>query len=308
MNIYFFNLIACLLYLIFNSNEFVFLQKTKYINQKRYNKRSCNLMKLIIKNVSSFYFIIRPLSSTKFKSFILYGITSRCDSFKKRILIRKTLMKEMRLYNSLGFFFMGKSNNDYHNRLIKKENSIYNDLIQISFIESYFNLTLLSIWMIKWITKYCHFEYFIKNDQDVIPNLKLINNWLKVINNTKCSYGILSSKERTCRNSNLKSYIPYSSYNYTILPNYLFGFFAIYNKKLIIDINKISQSTFPIIYKEDVHIGLLAQKSNNTLCRIKYKIQNYIHNSYINIKNTIAIHGIKNEYYKYFKLFNHCCL
>lgn len=252
------------------------------------------------------HFLLYPTHRNKYRSLILYGITSRCDSFKVRSIIRRTFIKRLKYYESYAFFFVGLSTNKYNNILLKTEAEIYNDVIQISFYESYFNLTTLTLWMIKWIMENCFFKYFIKNDQDVIPNVKLIYRWLKQDKEQKCAYGILSSNERTHRSNKSKSYIPYSSYKDDILPIYAFGYFAIYNYQILFEINRISFSIYPIIYKEDVHLGLLVSKTNYSFCRIKYKIiQRLSKNiSVVDKDKIIAIHGIKDKYNKVFILLN----
>lgn len=112
----------------------------------------------------------------------------------------------------------------------------------------------------------------IKNDQDVIPNINLLTKFLNDVKINSCSYGILKIHEKVCRNKHVKCYIPFSSYNRSILPTYINGYLSIYNYKLLKDIDKTSLNYYPIIYKEDVHIGLLVEKTNHHYCNLKYKI------------------------------------
>lgn len=286
-----------------------FLKMTSKINQQLYPKKSVNLNDLSIYEVNKSYYIVKPFHLNKYISFIVFGVTSTSDSFKYRMMIRNTWGGITKLYNSIIFFFIAKSHHNEYNSLIEKEELIYNDIIQLSFYESYFNLTILTIWMVKWIISNCKFIFFIKNDQDVIPNLYLVFTYLNSKKHINCSYGILRVNETVCRNKRLKCYIPFESYIYKNLPNYIFGYFAVYNFKLLNFINKISLNTYPIIYKEDVHMGLLASKSNYSYCKLKYKIIHSSNNclTYLtkNRKNVIAIHGVNlYNYYKYYLLLN----
>lgn len=244
----------------------------------------------------------------KYSSFVIYGITSRSDSFNSRMVNRNTMKKITKIYNSQLFYFIGKSRNDYYNELINIEERLYNDIIQMSFYESYFNLTIMTIMMIKWITKNCNYIYFVKNDEDVVPNMRLLYMYLNNQLNTTCSYGILSANETVCRIKYSKNYIPLYIYKKSILPRYLYGYFSIYYNKLLCDINKISYKIYPIIYKEDVHVGLLAAESRYSLCKIKLKIVQAKHTNLINVKkyreNIIAIHGVK-KYREYFEYLNY---
>lgn len=284
-----------------------FMNNIKRISQSSYRKSNNNIKDLTIRDINMSYYIIKPFHFHKYKSLIVYGVTSRCDSYKNRMNIRKTWKRNVKYYNSLLFFFIGKSHFEYYNFLIEREELIYNDIIQLSFFESYFNLTILTIWMVKWVIENCAFFYFVKNDQDVIPNLKLVDEYLNRLKQNNCSYGILSSGESACRNSRSKTYIPISVYNESILPIYMYGFFAIYNYKLLYEINRISFDTYPIIYKEDVHMGLLARQSNYSFCSLKYIVVMLNKNSYNfllkNKQKVIAIHGINaNNIYEYYRI------
>lgn len=203
------------------------------------------------------------------------------------------------------FFFTGICSNQYHNTLLKEEAKLFNDIIQISYHESYFNLTILTIWMIKWVIDFCYFNYFIKNDEDVIPNINLINRWLRNMKLSNCSYGIVSNGIKVVRNNKSSRYIPYISYNRSKLPCYVYGYFAIYNYYHLKELNKISFTSYPIIYREDIHIGYLTEKIKASFCSLKYKIIQYdkiTRNT--NLNNIVAIHGVVDNYYITFNAFN----
>lgn len=252
-------------------------------------------------------YLIKPSQNRKYEGFIILGITSTIDSYNIRLIIRDTIFKSRKKFNFYSFFFISNSENHYYNSLLKTESLLYNDIIQFSVIESYFNLTILTIWMIKWVNDNCKYIYFIKNDQDVIPNFKLLYSFLLSNVDNNCSFGIISKNEIVCRNIKSKRYISFLSYKNNILHSYIFGYFAIYKNKLLEYINSIAFITYPIIYKEDVHIGLLASKTNYSFCKMKYRIMNIKkkNETLKNKKHIIAIHGLhNNNYLKYFKQLN----
>ena len=56
---------------------------------------------------------------------------------------------------------------------VSKESDEFDDIIQEDFIDSYANLTVKSLMLLKWYTQHCHtVPYVLKTDDDVYINLK----------------------------------------------------------------------------------------------------------------------------------------
>ncbi len=82
----------------------------------------------------------------------------------------KTITKNI----SIGFV-LGLYKNTTANLQVMQEQKQYQDLIQGTFLESYFNMTLKSLLAHKWIFTHCPLaKYFLKSDDDMYINIPLI--------------------------------------------------------------------------------------------------------------------------------------
>ncbi|CAG9794268.1 unnamed protein product [Diatraea saccharalis] len=130
-----------------------------------------------------------------------------------------------------------QNDSDVQNK-IDEEVEKYGDIIQEGFIDSYNNLTLKSIMMLKWITNKCNdsVRYILKTDDDMyinVPNLILILNNRSKEYEDKVSKGYkdkeymligdLISGARPVLDSNNKWYSPRYMYGGRVYPTYLSG-------------------------------------------------------------------------------------
>ena len=69
---------------------------------------------------------------------------------------------------------MGVTLNTTLQRKIEKEHHIFGDIIQESFIDTYANLTIKSLMLLKWFKNSCddRYVYLLKTDDDVKINMK----------------------------------------------------------------------------------------------------------------------------------------
>jgi hypothetical protein len=97
--------------------------------------------------------------------------------YDKRQVIRKTWINDAKKYNISGYFVLGLNTNERVNELIKTESNQFRDIIQMSFIESYFNLTLKTVSIYRWIQNNCqNTEIVLKADDDTIVNCERLLN------------------------------------------------------------------------------------------------------------------------------------
>ncbi|XP_039747986.1 uncharacterized protein LOC120625116 isoform X2 [Pararge aegeria] len=118
---------------------------------------------------------------------------------------------------------------------IEEEVEKYGDVIQEGFVDSYNNLTLKSIMMLKWVTNNCNesVRYFLKTDDDVyvnVPNLVLnLQNRSQVHDSTKGQekeyllIGDLICGARPVQDVSNKWYSPRYMYGGRVYPRYLSG-------------------------------------------------------------------------------------
>ncbi|XP_050673637.1 uncharacterized protein LOC126971377 [Leptidea sinapis] len=133
-----------------------------------------------------------------------------------------------------------ENNTDVQDR-IDDEVVKYGDIIQEGFVDSYNNLTLKSIMMLKWVTNNCNesVRYILKTDDDMyinVPNLIMnLRNRSTVFDATtpkEAEYlliGDLICGARPVQDSNNKWYSPRYMYGGRVYPRYLSGTGYVYS-------------------------------------------------------------------------------
>lgn len=113
--------------------------------------------------------------------FIMTYVHSAPANYKKREIIRQTWANTALFTDLRIVFVMGATKSRKVNDLLKLEQSIYGDLIQENFEDSYRNLTYKGIAALKWLSIYCDKKpkYILKVDDDVIINMFLLRQHLK---------------------------------------------------------------------------------------------------------------------------------
>ena len=111
--------------------------------------------------------------------FIYSSAQSRGKYYKKRQFLRKVWIRQMKDKNVSVYFVIGLNNDPIVNKELRSEADKYSDLIQFGFIDHYYNLTLKSISMLRWIESKCQtIAYTLKTDDDVMINVENLMNRL----------------------------------------------------------------------------------------------------------------------------------
>lgn len=115
--------------------------------------------------------------------FILIIVTSAVDDFDRRMTIRELWGSEVLVDNMTvkTTFLLGQTENNTIQDKIYAEHYRYNDIIQERFIDSYNNLTLKSVMMLKWVYNHCgeNINFVMKADDDMFVNIPLLVTTLK---------------------------------------------------------------------------------------------------------------------------------
>lgn len=124
--------------------------------------------------------------------FLLIVVPSIPGHFETREAIRKTYgsFADNSVYNSgmkgslnvsiSLLFVLGNAKSEVQASLIKNENTIYGDILQGNFTDTYHNLTRKMLLALKWISNYCEgVTYMFKIDEDVFVNIPLLVTYLK---------------------------------------------------------------------------------------------------------------------------------
>ena len=110
--------------------------------------------------------------------FIYSSAQSRGKYFKKRQFLRNAWIRKLKDRNVSVYFLIGLNRDPLVNHELQSEAKQYEDIIQFGFIDHYYNLTLKSISMLRWIENSCQIPYILKTDDDVMINAKNLMNRL----------------------------------------------------------------------------------------------------------------------------------
>lgn len=216
-------------------------------------------------------------------SLLAFVLTSR-KHFKQRELIRKTWSNKTEFPQLRVVFLIGSSNSTYLNDEIQRENSINKDIIQETFQDTYYNLTLKTVMGIKWAAKYCSKAKFIlKVDDDVIVNTYSLLNYLDGLIQGNMTYPAKSllcyyySSAPIMRRNDSKFYVSYNELNQSRYGQYCDGPAYIFTGDLAAPLYQASLDT-KFFKFEDVYFGMLATKLNLRFInlQLKYSKENQI--------------------------------
>jgi len=147
-------------------------------------------------------------------------------------------------------------NSSYSRLLINNESEIYDDILQVEVVESYWNNTFKVLALYEWLALKCYSAQFIlKLDDDVYFNLKLFMQQILSKPLDECTfYGFASWGGKLPTKANSKQYIPpdiypYKKFNFL----YVYGFAALSSVKHVIDIQTVA-SCIRGIFVDDVYL------------------------------------------------------
>lgn len=196
-----------------------------------------------------------------------------------------------RLSSSQVLFLVGKPRSNGTQQSLVDESSTHGDLIQEDFLDTYNNLTLKSLMLLKWISRFNgdtdRVKYVMKCDDDTflnVPNLVhvLLGGTVPIYKDTFKLYtaatvqrsswtgssslmGFLFRNARPIRDVTSKWYAPKYMYRRKIYPNYLSG--TGYVMEATHTAKQLYRAAFhaPLFHLEDVYVtGLCASRSADT--------------------------------------------
>ncbi len=186
-------------------------------------------------------------------------IHSAAYYFDRRESARETWISEAIKFNISVFFVVGESKDNETQNKLELESFKYKDLIQFEFTESYYNVTLKHIALLRWAQRKClNTKYFIKADDDIIVNVrKLIENLNRFKNSIN---GNLMHRVSPHRDFKTKWFMPECIYPDEYYPDYVFGGAYIMTKDTVNSLIKaLEDYSSPIIDIDDVFItGILS--------------------------------------------------
>ncbi|CAL7950725.1 unnamed protein product [Xylocopa violacea] len=225
--------------------------------------------------------VLNPSGICSPSPYLLIIICSAVPNISARTAIRNTWANKTNLdniYNSTVriAFLLGQSDNESLNSIIAEESQQYNDIIQEQFHDTYNNLTLKSVMMLKWVTSNCgQAKYLMKTDDDMFVNIPTLHKTLQSRSQTTDTLlGSLICNAKPILDPTNKWYTPKYMYSEKVYPNYLSGTGYVMSLDVAFKLYRAALKT-PLLHLEDVYITGLCAK------RAKIRPANHLGFSYV---------------------------
>ncbi|XP_033208263.1 beta-1,3-galactosyltransferase 1-like isoform X2 [Belonocnema kinseyi] len=200
--------------------------------------------------------------------FLLVVVCSAVANQKARSAVRNTWANKYNLDNSYNFtvrvaFLLGQSDNETLNNSVAEESEKFNDIIQERFLDTYNNLTLKSVMLLKWVSTNCEpTKYLMKTDDDMFINIPKLLEFLNARPQSNGTLiGCLICNAKPILDPRNKWYTPKYMYAEKAYPNYLSGTAYVMSLDVASKLYQEALKT-PILHLEDVYItGVCAKRA-----------------------------------------------
>jgi beta-1,3-galactosyltransferase 1 len=198
---------------------------------------------------------------------LLVVVNSAVTHFEEREAIRQTWGQFAVERGCLLLFLVGSPDPsnpeaDLIQEKVFREEAVHGDLLQGAFVENYYNLTLKTISLLRWVNSTCdQIKYIFKVDDDMFVNMQMVVDFCETRSFPKSVIGRLARKWKPHRNPLSKWYVPSSAFNGSIYPNFATGPSYMFSGDAVGSLIKTALSLTPI-YLEDVYVtGIVAEKA-----------------------------------------------
>ncbi|CAN7989064.1 unnamed protein product, partial [Ixodes hexagonus] len=198
-------------------------------------------------------------------------------NFEQRRVIRATWGRQSLQHGFKVAFFLGRPPEEHLQRKVLAEDASYKDIIQGDFADSYRNLSIKSVIMVRWISKFCpKTSFLLKIDDDVLLSIWDLAAAAKEREGTKRTiWGYRYTGSLPHRRNTSKWYVPESVFPLEKYPDFVAGPSYLMTGDSAPLLAEFCV-TVPYLYLEDVFLtGLVAEKarvrrlSDNGLCNYR---------------------------------------
>ena len=204
---------------------------------------------------------------------LLIMVTSAVSNSERRRAIRDTWGKDRFEFSEQIklLFLIGESPSDTLQTEVNEEYKEFGDVLQESFVDSYANLTIKSLFMLKWFSQYCteHVQYLMKVDDDMYINVPEVYNLVKENKNMNMLTGFMHCGAAPMTHG--KQYAPSYMLNdikESTYPNFLSGT-AYVMSNTTAEILYRTSMIIPAFHLEDVYLtGILPTYYNQLLYEV----------------------------------------
>ncbi|KAL1423568.1 hypothetical protein MTO96_020952 [Rhipicephalus appendiculatus] len=212
-------------------------------------------------------------------------VCSAVDNFEHRAAIRVTWGRDVSADKGTGVFFLvGKPGDtprgQYAQSRLINESVHHKDVIQADFRDTYRNLTIKTVFMLKWAYVNCsRTRFLLKVDDDMFVNVEKLLRFLKAHGENRTRpflAGYVAQGRKTVRRAGSRWYMPLAVYEPDWLPSYIHGSGYVVSRDAVRPLFTEALTT-PFLYVEDIFLtGIVAQKVGieltNSRCFIPYSV------------------------------------
>lgn len=207
--------------------------------------------------------LIDPRTPQNETLFAVVIICSSVPNVKSREAIRSTWARDSwTADHSRVYFLLGRSSNDSLNEAIVQESEKHGDIIQQDFSDTYNNLTIKSVMLLKWILhSNLSPRYIMKTDDDMFVHLPNLFKVLREKGKQKLLLGCLIKGASPIKDRTSKWFVPDVIFSEHTYPPYLSGTGYVMSYDVVPVLYSTALDT-PFFYLEDVFItGICARRA-----------------------------------------------
>lgn len=198
-------------------------------------------------------------------AYLLVVVCSAVENVEARQAVRDSWARDVdRLAGVRVVFLLGQLANVSKQERVVEESVKYGDLVQEDFLDSYANLTVKSVMLLKWFSQSCDSggrgpQYILKTDDDMYINLVKLWELVQANKKPKLLMGSLICNAVPIKDPYNKWYVPKYMFNERHYPNYLSGTGYLMSKAALLALYRAALEA-PLFHLEDIYItGILAK-------------------------------------------------
>ncbi|KAG0433062.1 hypothetical protein HPB47_020270 [Ixodes persulcatus] len=245
---------------------------------------------------------------------LLVLVQSASRNTERRNAIRDTWASPTKGSSSgirLGFV-LGTPRKASLNDKVLREAYEYRDIIMSNFTESYYNLSLSTVTLLRWAVENCAgYDYLVKADDDAFLNLTALRKYLSDKPKKNSIFGYLMRGYRPNRQPKSKWYTPHDLYNKSRLPDFVSGFAYVITADVVPELYAAAKD-IPMFPLEDVYVTGMCRERTRAVLRNAARFHNHKKKKTTSIcsyANVLAQHEMTpaEMYTLWQKISNHGC-
>ncbi|XP_031348380.1 beta-1,3-galactosyltransferase 1-like isoform X2 [Photinus pyralis] len=222
--------------------------------------------------------LMKPRHLCPSQTYLMIIVCSSPPNFDQRIAVRETWGLLKNTSETKMYFLLGKTHNTTIQEFINIESDLYQDIVVDNFVDTYNNLTIKSLMLLKLVKLECkdRVKFVMKVDDDTFVNMNNLIQALKNVRRKSTMFGKLICRSRPIRDYYEKWFMPKDMYSKAIYPNYLSGTAYVMTTDIAVKLFETAL-TIPLVYLEDVYVTVFRhfQNYNTHILKITYTFSKF---------------------------------